>query len=168
MNQHQSAPKMPMSTGKKIGIAVAALVCAPFVIAGMISGARGSNKPASTASRPPLPSTSPSSAPTHRTSAVASSPTGEPTFAYPGDPQCAITYRDDGNGTMSWTADVTTAGELITHASDNSGNIYRHDVQVTPGPRQFVAPVPLSEIDDMGGVLYAKSASYSCSIAPPR
>ena len=38
----------------------------------------------------------------------------EPTFSYPGDQQCAITYRDDGNGTMSWTATVTVAGRLRT------------------------------------------------------
>jgi len=92
----------------------------------------------------------------------------EPTFSYPGDPQCAITYRDNGNGTMSWTAAVTVTGELITHASDKSGDLYRHDVQVSVGPNTFTAPQPLSQIDDIGGVLYAGSASYGCSIAPQR
>jgi hypothetical protein len=157
-----------MSTGKKVGIAVAVLVCLPLVIAGMISGARQSlnSKPTAATSSSPLASARTPLAPTHR--AAKPSPAAEPTFVYPGDPQCAITYRDDSNGTMTWTATVTVAGELITHASDSSGNIYRHDVQVTPGPNSFAAPVPLSQIDDIGGVLYATSASYGCSIAPQR
>lgn len=98
----------------------------------------------------------------------ASSSIAEPTFAYPGDPRCTITYRDDGHDTMSWTAKVTIAGELITHASDSSGNTNRHDVQVIPGSNTFTAPVPLSQIGDIGGVLYAGNASYGCSIAPQR
>jgi len=93
-------------------------------------------------------------------------PHATPTFVYPGDPQCAITYRDDGDGTMSWTATVTVAGELITHAADIEGNIYRHVVQVSPGPNRFMAPVPLSQVDDMGGNLDGAGASYGCSVAP--
>jgi hypothetical protein len=92
----------------------------------------------------------------------------EPTFAYPGDRQCAITHRDNGNGTMSWTATVTVAGELITHASDNGGDINWRDLQVSPGPNTFTAPEPLAQIDEIGGVLYASSRSYGCSIAPGR
>ena len=99
-----------------------------------------------------------------------SSPVAEPTFTYPGGPQCRITYRDNGNGTMSWTANVTIAGELITHASDTSGNIYRHDQQVPVDLNTFTAPVPLSQITDIGGVLYvpdaSASTSYGCSVAP--
>ncbi len=168
MSQHRGAQKMPMSTGKKVGIAVAVLVCTPLVIAGMISGVRQSlnSKPTAATSSSPLASASTPTAPTHR--AAKPAPTAEPTFVYPGDPQCAITYRDDGNGTMSWAANITVAGELITHASDGSGNIYRHDVQVTPGPNRFAAPVPLSQINDIGGVLTAGSNSYGCSVAPQR
>ena len=92
----------------------------------------------------------------------------EPTFSYPGDRQCAITYRDDGNGTMSWTATVAVAGELRTHAPDKSGDIYAHDVQVSVGPDTLIALQPLSQIDDIGGVLYVGSASYARSIAPQR
>ncbi len=69
---------------------------------------------------------------------------------------------------MSWTATVTVAGELITHASDKSGDINRRDVQVSPGPNTFTAPQPLSQIDDIGGVLYAGSHSYGCSVTPKR
>jgi hypothetical protein len=93
----------------------------------------------------------------------------EPTFSYPGDPQCAVTYRDNGNGKMSWTATVTVAGgELRTHAGDRSGDLYSHDTQVSAGQNTFTASQPLSRIDDIGGVLYVGSASYGCSVAPQR
>jgi hypothetical protein len=69
---------------------------------------------------------------------------------------------------MTWTATITVAGQLITHASDKSGNIYRRAVHVTHGPNMFAAPVPLSQIDDIGGVLSTASASYGCSVAPYR
>jgi hypothetical protein len=92
----------------------------------------------------------------------------KPTFSYPGDRQCAIIYRDNGNGTMSWTATVTVAGELRTHASDQSGDLYSHNTQVSVGQNTFTAPQPHSQVDDIGGVLYAGSASYACSVAPQR
>jgi len=92
----------------------------------------------------------------------------EPTFSYPGDRQCAITYRADGNGSMSWTAIVTVAGELITHASAKSGDLNRRDAQVSPGPNTFTAALPLAQVDDIGGVLYVGSKSYGCSVAPKR
>jgi hypothetical protein len=104
-------------------------------------------------------------APAH---SAAQSQAAEPTFAYPGARQCAITYRDNHNGTMSWTAKVTTRGQLITHASSKAGNIYRHVIEVTPGLATFTAPVPLSQVNDIGGVLYGKKTSYGCSIAPKR
>jgi hypothetical protein len=91
-----------------------------------------------------------------------------PDFLYPGDPECAITYRQRGNSAMTWTATVTVGGKLITHASDKGGNLYRHVVQVAPGRNLFAAPVSLRQIDDIGGVLYATSTSYSCSVAPYR
>ena len=92
----------------------------------------------------------------------------EPTFSYPGNRHCAITYRDDGNGSMSWIATVTVAGELITHASDKSGDINRHDVHVSAGPNTFTAAVPLSQVDDIGGVFYVGAHSSGCSVAPKR
>lgn len=92
----------------------------------------------------------------------------EPTFSYPGDRQCAITYRDSGNGSMSWTATVTVAGLLRTNAGDSSGDDYVHNTQVSVGPNTFTAPQALSAIDDISGVLYAGSASYACSVAPQR
>jgi hypothetical protein len=141
---------MPFVT-KKIRFAV--LVCALVLFAGAC-GSTG-NGPTAAASDAP-------------SSSGPKSPVAEPTFTYPGGPQCRITYRDNGNGTMSWTANVTVAGELITRASDTSGNINRHDEQVSVGLNTFTAPVPLSQITDIGGVLYAGNASYGCSVAPQR
>lgn len=100
------------------------------------------------------------------------SPAVEPTFSFPGDPQCRIRYRNNGNRTMSWTANVTVAGELITHAASTSGNIYRHNEQVSPGLSAFTAPVQLSQVSDISGVLYVPHGSswrmYDCSVTPQR
>jgi hypothetical protein len=137
-----------MAVTRKTGSGLAALASALIPLAACASSGSG---PAATASG---------------TVQAARGP--EPTFSYPGDRQCAITYRDDGNGSMSWTASVTVAGELITHASDKNGDINRHDVQVSAGPNTFTAAVPLSQVDDIGGVLYVGSHSYGCSIAPKR
>ena len=153
MSQHKDSAKMPLIT--KIGLAVP--VCTLVLFAGACGSA--GNGPTSAASDAP-------------SLTGQKSPAAEPTFTYPGGPQCRITYRDGSNGTMSWTADVTVAGELITHASDTSGNINRHDEQVSIGLNTFTAPVPLSQITDIGGVLYvpdaSASTSYGCSVAPQR
>jgi hypothetical protein len=69
---------------------------------------------------------------------------------------------------MSWVATVTVAGELRTHAGDKSGDVYSRDQQVIVGQNTFNAPQPLSQIDDIGGVLFTSSSSYACSIAPQR
>ncbi len=154
MNLHRDSADVSLIT-KKIGLAVVASALVLF--AGACSSA--GNGPTSAASDAP-------------SLTGQKSPVAEPTFTYPGGPQCKITYRDGSNGTMSWTADVTVAGELITHASDTSGNINRHDEQVSIGLNTFTAPVPLSQITDIGGVLYvpdaSASTSYGCSVAPQR
>ena len=94
-------------------------------------------------------------------------PVSWPTLRYPGDHQCAITYRDRGDGSMSWTATVTVSGDLRTHVSDRSGDLYSHDVPVQQGPTSLAAPFPLSQLSDIGGVLYTSAgSSYTCSIAP--
>jgi hypothetical protein len=79
---------------------------------------------------------------------------------------CAITYRDKGDGTMTWTATVTEKGELITHASDNSGDINRHDDPVTPGAHAYTANAPISQIGDIGGDLYVGGSQFGCSVGP--
>jgi hypothetical protein len=76
---------------RREGRGLAALAYALIPLAAACGGA--GNGPAATATS---------------TAQAASGP--EPTFAYPGNRHCAITYRDDGNGSMSWTATVTVAG----------------------------------------------------------
>jgi len=170
LSQHQGNPKPSMSTRKKTGIAVAIVLCAPVVISGMFSGMRQSldSKHGSVVSTSPLTPASTPLVAAHRASGAKRSQAATPSFVYPGDPQCSITYRGHGKTAMSWTAKVTLAGQLITHASDVSGNLYRHVVHVTPGPKRFIAPVPLAQINDIGGVLYVRDATYGCSIAPQR
>jgi hypothetical protein len=154
LTQHRNSAT-PFIVKKKIGFAV--LASSLVLFAGACGGA--GNAPTAAASDAP-------------SLTGQKSPAAEPTFTYPGGPQCRITYRDGSNGTMSWTANVTVAGELITHASDTSGNIYRHDEQVTVGLNTFTAPVPLLQVTDIGGVLYvpdsSASTSYGCSVAPQR
>ena len=101
-------------------------------------------------------------------SAVPAATGPNPTFSYPGDPECSITYGSNQAGTTTWAATVTESGELITHASGNQGDINRRDAQVTSGPNSFTAPEPLNYIGDVRGVLYVGSSSYGCSIAPAR
>jgi hypothetical protein len=54
MTHPPRAPKPPMSTAKKAAIGAAVLVCAPFVIGGMVSGAKQelSSRPAAAKSSP--------------------------------------------------------------------------------------------------------------------
>jgi hypothetical protein len=144
------------------GLTVAAIIAALLVV-GVIANAAGARKHAragqTTVSSKPTLAASQSPSP---------SPVKLPNFAFRGDPHCAITYRARGTSAMTWTALVTIAGQLITHASSRSGNIYRRVAHVTPGPNVFTAPVPLLRINDVGGVLYTTSTSYGCSVAPYR
>jgi hypothetical protein len=41
-------------------------------------------------------------------------------------------------------------------------------MHVSAGPKTFTAAVPLSQVDDIGGVLYVGAHSYGCSVAPKR
>lgn len=167
----QRGDREPMSGRKKAAIGIAAVVCAPALIAGAIHGATQHGTPAAAAASrtTPTAATTAAASPAATSAAPATKRAGaEPTFAYPGDPQCAITYRDRGDGSMSWTATTTIAGELRTHADSASGSVYSHVVNTTLGPNVFAAPVPLAQIDDIGGVLSTPGASYACSIAPGR
>lgn len=92
-------------------------------------------------------------------------PAGSHAFDAPGDPQCSITYQDNGDST-SWTVTTTVAGELITHAS--ADQTYRHDDQIGAGQRTYTAPVPLSQIHDIGGVLHVGGTQYGCSVGPQK
>lgn len=143
-----------LTKGQRIAVVGAAVVGAPFFIAGAISGAKdsgGGHKDEAKA-----PATSPA---THR-------PAPGPTFTYPGGPQCTITYQARGGGSMSWTATTTVAGQLITHATDNAGDIHRHDTHVGAGRHEFTLDQPLAQITDIGGNLDGSGASYGCSVRP--
>ena len=136
-------------------VSLAALTACTLQTAG--AGGQAAPQPSSHTAPPP--------APTHSATRTAK-PLREPTFSDPGDRQCAITYRDNHNGTMSWTARTTVKGQLITHVSDKRGDLFRHVVTLAPGAHVFTAPVPLAQIDDAGGVLYVGNSTYGCSIAP--
>lgn len=106
----------------KRGLAVAAII-AVLLVVGVIANATGagkhakprqagtSNKPRQAARESPSPASA-----------------KLPSFAFPGDRHCAITYRTRGRSAMTWTATVTITGQLITHASDKGGDIYRRVV----------------------------------------
>jgi hypothetical protein len=154
------------STGQKRALwiigALAALVFVPPLIAACVSAAG----PSVGGPPPSGHSTGPAASPTASSHTVAVAHPN-PTFRYPGDPECAITYGSAGSGSMTWTSNVTVTGTLRTHAGDTAGDLYPYTAHVTPGANGFVAPQPLWKIDDIGGVLYAADGkSYACSIAP--
>jgi hypothetical protein len=136
-----------------------AILFAGVLIAGAASAKKHGNSPHSDSTNAPTLAASRSPSP---------SAARLPSFAYPGDQRCAITYRARGTTSMTWTAIIAVAGQLITHASDESGTIYRHVARVTPGAEVFTAPVPLSQVNDIGGVLSTAGSSYACSVAPYR
>ncbi|RCH70471.1 hypothetical protein DT019_03000 [Streptomyces sp. SDr-06] len=94
-----------------------------------------------------------------------SKPAGSHAFDAAGDTQCSITYQDRGDS-MSWTVTTTVAGELVTHATGDQ--TYRHDDQIGAGHRTYTAPVPLSQVHDIGGVLHISGTQYGCSIGPQK
>jgi hypothetical protein len=160
------------STRQKVIVAVAVAVFAPPLIAGCISAAPQGGKstgaaPYASGTGGPLSRAASPTTASGRTGTTEPAAHPDPSFSYPGDPQCVITYGSRGPGSMYWTANITTAGTLRTHASDTAGDLYAHVAPVTPGPNGFVAKQPLWKIDDIGGVLYAADGkSYACSIAP--
>jgi len=144
------------------GLAVAAII-AGLLVVGLIASASGARKRSEPGQ--PIVSNTPTMA---ASQSPRSAPAKLPNFAFPGDRHCAITYRARSNNSMTWTVVVTVAGHLITHASDKSGSIFRRVVRVNPGTNIFAAPVSLSQINDVGGVLDTTSTSYGCSVAPYR
>ncbi len=157
-------PGTPRTPVNRRGLAVAAVITV-VLAAGVIASATGAktqatarhaavaSKPSLAAGQSPRPDRSQTRLPT-----LADGGDG-------GDGQCAITYRTRGNSAMTWTAIVTVAGRLITHAENRSGNNYRRTAHVTPGSHVFAASVPLSQITDIGGVLYAAGTASGCSVA---
>lgn len=146
------------------GAAAVIVIGAPTFVAGLKSGYNQGTSEAPT----PAVTTSLPARPASTATAIRPATRDIHALDFPGDTECTITYRDNGDGSMTWVATVTVDGELVTHASDSDGNIYRHDVHVTRGPNAFRAPVPLAQIDDIGGNLTSASHSYGCSTGPAR
>ncbi len=169
MSGHRGGQKSAMANmtkGQKVGVTIAVFVVVSVVYY-LVAPKPSASTPAAAASPVAVQTSAPAAKPTPAPKPSNAAP--EPTFVYPGDPQCSITYRDRGDGSMSWTATVTVAGSLITHAGDSAGNLYSHDTQVQAGPNAFAAPVPLSSITDIGGNLTTSSGtSYGCSVAPTK
>ena len=163
----QRGNRQPWSTKRKVLVGAAVVVCAPAFIAGAINGARQSSASPAAKTVAAASDSAPAATSSAARPSTATKPAAEPTFTFPGDRQCAITYRDRGDGTMSWTATTSVAGELRTHAGTGSGSLYQHDQQVPVGPSAFTAPVPLAQVDDIGGTLTTSGGgSYACSVAP--
>lgn len=78
---------------------------------------------------------------------------------------CVMTYAASPSGGTLTVVTVTKPGEIITHVSDQSGNLHRNDTQITQGPNAFSYDVPLSQVGDMGAVFTpAGGSSESCTI----
>lgn len=152
--------------GVLIAVSAVIAVGAPAFVSGFKSG-YDSNKAAST----PTPTAAHSSkARVHTPAATVGRKAAKdiPALDNPGDPECVIAYRDNGDGTMTWVVTVTEDGDLITHVSDTDGTLYRHDEHVAKGANAFRATVPLSRINDIGGTLNTGSRTYGCSTGPDR
>jgi len=112
---------------------------------------------------------SPSSADTTSNSApqAATTPALRQDLAFQGDATyCDATYKANDNGTTTWTLNIKQAGELITHLSDKSGHIYRHDNNVGVGYTAYTADVNINDVSEINGVLYIGNDSHPCNIAP--
>lgn len=120
------------------------------------------SQPADTA-----PSTSSQSSSTTQTAPA--KPQLRQDLAFQGDPTyCDGIYKDDGNGKTTWSFDIKQSGELITHLTDNNGQIYRHDVQITDAPNYYAytAPVAINNVTEINGLLYVNNVSHPCNISP--
>ncbi|MBR7832476.1 hypothetical protein KDL01_04360 [Actinospica durhamensis] len=84
-------------------------------------------------------------------------------------PDCVMTYGVTPDGRTLTVVTVTIPGEIITHVSDQAGDINRHDTHITPGPNAFVYDFPLSQATDMGAIFTPDGgASQSCTIEPAK
>lgn len=98
---------------------------------------------------------------------VPTTPTLRTDLAFQGDAAyCDAIYKDNGNGTTTWSLHIKKDGELITHLSDKSGHIYRHDDQVKAGYRSYTAPVAIGDVSEINGLLYIGKDSHPCNVSP--
>jgi hypothetical protein len=153
-------------------------IIALFLIVGFANAANKSKmtsnpyKPVTTSSSTTNPPTTPTtSQPTQTSPQHTTTPTPSPALrqdlAFQGDAAyCDGHYKDNSNGTTTWTLDIKYTGEIITHLSDKSGHIYRHDDQVKPGEYAYTAPVAINDVSEINGLLTVGSDNHPCNIAP--
>ena len=88
-------------------------------------------------------------------------------LAFKGDAAyCDAIYKDNGNGTTTWSVHIKKDGELITHLSDKSGHINRHDEQVKAGYHSYTANVAIGDVSEINGLLYIGKDIHTCNISP--
>lgn len=88
-------------------------------------------------------------------------------LAFKGDAAyCDAVYKDNGNGTTTWSLHIKRDGELITHLSDKSGHIYRHDEKLKAGYHSYTAPVAINNVSEINGLLYIGKDIHTCNISP--
>lgn len=168
-----------INTRKKIGLVFGSLIVITLFIMGVTYSGQEPASSSSDSQNTPVQSqqTSDSSASTSNSaqSPVAKTSPSKPALrqdlAFQGDASyCDGIYKDNGNGTTTWSYDIKHTGELITHLSDNKGNIYRHDVQITSAPNYYAytAPVSINNVGEINGVLYVSGDSngHPCNLNP--
>lgn len=159
LTNNSKHPKRKIGLVFGIGIIVGLILLAAFAPAAPVKKAAdkttADNKKPITSSQPATP--------------VSSKTPLRQDLAFQGDAAyCDGIYKDNGNGTTTWSLDVKKPGELITHLSDNGSGLYRHDVQITSAPNYYAytAPVAIKNVSEINGLLYVGGKSYPCNIQP--
>jgi hypothetical protein len=135
------------------------------------SAASSTNNTTPTATSDSSNTSSQSASNTTNSTPNSSQPALRQDLAFQGDPTyCDGTYRANSDGTTTWTLNIKQDGEIITHLSDNNGHLYRHDVQITDAPNfyAYTAPVAISNVSEINGLLYVNNTSHPCNISPQR
>lgn len=79
---------------------------------------------------------------------------------------CDAIYKDNDNDTTTWSVHIKEDGELITHLSDKSGHIHRHDDKLKAGYYHYTAPVTINNVSEINGLLYIGKDIHTCNISP--
>ena len=168
-------------TRKKLSLIFGGLIIVSFAILGSSPQASDNAKTATTTktpahAQPANTATTTNNAPTTANASnnapqAATKPSLRQDLAFQGDADyCNGIYKDNGDGTTTWSYDIKQKGELITHLSDSSGHIYRHDVQITDAPNyySYTAPVAIKDVGEINGVLSipGETNGHPCNISP--
>ena len=157
-------------TRKKLSLIFGGLIIVSFVILGSSPQANDTAKTAMTTAhtQPANTTSAPTAANTSNNAPqAATKPSLRQDLAFSGDASfCDATYRANDDGTTTWTLNIKQAGEIITHLTDKSGHIYRHDDKVGVGYDAYTANVNINDIGEINGVLNIGNDSHPCNIAP--